>query len=251
MEDTSYANQHRKLWEKKKTLRLIYQDYHNYILNACDKGLTLEIGGGSGHLQKTKIDVISIDIQQLPWLDAVADAHHLPFGNATFDNIIMLDVLHHLSQPRLFFNEIERVLKLTGRFVMMEPAMTPISRTILSLFHQEPVDLSAHPLEDTPQTGNRPEDANQAIPHLIFNRFQKQFADLFPQMTIQEKRYLSLWAYPLSGGLKNWSLLPPFLVKPLLYLENTMMPLLGPLAAFRLFVVLQKELVSHKNDVHK
>ena len=125
---------------------------------------------------------------------------------------------------------------------MIEPAMTPISRTILSLFHEEPVILSARPLDGMPQTGKGPEDANQAIPHLIFNCFQQKFGSLFPHLIILEKKYLSLWAYPLSGGFKNWSLLPSFLVHPLLIFENFVMPLFGPLAAFRLWVVLQKKL---------
>lgn len=248
MKKASDVNSHRDLWTKKETLRRVYQDYHDHIRNACKKGPTLEIGGGSGHFRDADSNVVSIDIQWLPWLDAVADAHELPFGEASFDNIIMLDVLHHLSLPNQFFAEVERILRPGGHIVMMEPAMTPVSRTILSLFHEEPVDLSVHPLDNTPQTGLRPEDANQAIPHLIFNRFQVQFSDLFPQLTISKKSYLSLWAYPLSGGFKGWSLLPPFLVHPLLYIEGVLMPILGFLAAFRLFVVLQKEAgTQHKN----
>jgi SAM-dependent methyltransferase len=241
MKEASDVNKYRELWEKKGALRRVYQNYHDCILAACRNGSTLEIGGGSGHFRKAKGGIVSIDIQPLAWLDAVADAHHLPFGGSTFDNIVMLDVLHHLSLPRLFFIEAQRILKPGGRLVMMEPAMTPVSRTILSLFHEEPVDLSARPLDDAPQTGERPEDANQAIPHLIFNRFQEKFSKLFPQLIVLEKKYLSLWAYPLSGGFKAWSLMPPFLVRPLLALEYFAMPVLGPLAAFRLFIVLKKD----------
>lgn len=245
------VNTHRELWKRKGTLRLVYQDYHNHIQAACTSGSTLEIGGGSGHFRDADSRIVSIDIQSLPWLDAVADAHHLPFGDAAFDNIIMLDVLHHLSSPKLFFIEVERVLKPGGHMVIMEPAMTPVSRTMLSLFHEEPVDMSASPFNDTPQTGARPEDANQAIPHLIFNRFQDQFGDLFPRLNIVKKKYLSLWAYPLSGGFKSWSLWPPFLVRPLLFIERALMPVLGPLAAFRLFVVLQKGADTARKDLHK
>jgi SAM-dependent methyltransferase len=242
MKEASDVSQHRVLWGGKGTLRRVYKDYHSHIRSACGTGQTLEIGCGSGHFREEQADIISIDIQQLPWLDAVADAHQLPFGDAFFENIIMLDVLHHLSRPLLFFTKIERVLKPSGRLVTMEPAMTPISRTILSLFHEEPVILSARPLDGMPQTGKGPEDANQAIPRLIFNCFQQKFASLFPYLIILEKEYLSLWAYPLFGGLKNWSLLPPFLVHPSLILENFVMPLLGPLVAFHLSIVLPKKL---------
>ncbi len=234
-------NSHRELWNKKGSLRRVYQDYHRHILSACRKGSTLEIGSGSGHFSETCNEAVSIDIQTLPWIDAVADAHRLPFAEATFDNIVILDVLHHLNLPRLFFSEAQRVLKPKGHLVIIEPAITLVSRTFFSLFHEEPVNLSATPLDETPQTGKRPEDANQAIPHLIFNRFQREFSELFPQLVIREKRYLSLWAYPLSGGFKAWSLIPSFMVRPLLILEQMAMPILGSLAAFRLFIVLKKE----------
>ncbi len=240
MKQAAAVYQHRQVWQDKASLRRIYQDYHRHMRAACGPGETLEIGGGSGRFQETATGVISIDIQFLPWLHAVADAHSLPFADQSFDNIVMLDVLHHLSRPLVFFGEIQRVLKPGGRLVLMEPAMTPISRTILSLFHQEPVDLTARPLDGSRQSGEAPEDANQAIPHLIFNRFSDQFADAFPRLVLVEKKYLSLWAYPLSGGFKPWSLLPGFLVRPVLELENILLPVLGSLAAFRLLVVLEK-----------
>jgi SAM-dependent methyltransferase len=50
-----------------------------------------------------------------------------PFAAASFDNIATFDVLHHLERPRLFFQEAERVLRLGGRIVMVEPAITPLN----------------------------------------------------------------------------------------------------------------------------
>src|SRR5262249_40526830 len=63
-----------------------------------------------------------------------ADAHRLPFGNATFDNIVMFDVLHHLERPHLFFAEVSRVLKTGGRLVSMEPGITPVSHLFYTFF---------------------------------------------------------------------------------------------------------------------
>jgi len=63
--------------------------------------------------------VVSTDILPAPWLDALADAQRLPFAAASFDNIEMFDVLHHLDQPRMFLQEAERVLRRGGRIVMV------------------------------------------------------------------------------------------------------------------------------------
>jgi hypothetical protein len=46
--------------------------------------------------------VVSTDILPAPWLKALAGAQRLPFAAASFDNIAMFDVLHHLDRPRMF-----------------------------------------------------------------------------------------------------------------------------------------------------
>ena len=94
-------------------------------------GPILEIGAGGGHSQSYIPDAISIDIQVVPWLDAVADAHALPFSDGIFSNIFMLDVMHHLSNPNSFLREAQRVLAPGGRIVMIEPEITPLSRFFL------------------------------------------------------------------------------------------------------------------------
>ncbi len=63
-------------------------------------------------------DAISSDIVFAPWIDAVLDAHHLPFHDETFDNIILFDILHHLDDPAQFFYEAQEALKTKGRIVL-------------------------------------------------------------------------------------------------------------------------------------
>ena len=118
--------------------RGVYQYYHKHIRAACVDGMALEIGCGSGHFRDIASNTISIYIQFLPWPDAGADAHNLPFENATFDNIILLDVLHHLSHPKQLA---ERILKPGGHIALIELAMTCVSSTIFPLFHEGPVNL--------------------------------------------------------------------------------------------------------------
>jgi len=92
--------------------------------------------------------VVSTDILPARWLKALADAQRLPFAAASFDNIAMFDVLHHLDRPRMFLQE--AVLRRGGRIVMVEPAITPLSGPFYRNFHPEPVIMSADLLLDGP-----------------------------------------------------------------------------------------------------
>lgn len=231
---------HRDMWLRKPSLRAVYRDYHRRILAACRPGLTLEIGSGSGHFRETAGDVVSIDIQALPWLDAVADAHALPFVDGRFANLVLLDVLHHLRRPAAFLAEALRVLEPGGRLILLEPAITPLSWLVLKFFHPEPIDLGVDPLAEVEQTGPRPEDANQAIPQLLFGRHRSRLEAAFPRLRVCHVSRLSLLAYPLSGGFRPWSLIPARLVPPLLRIEDALLPWLGRSAAFRLFVIAER-----------
>lgn len=241
LEDNTNLEVARDLWMRKPVLRAIYQDYYKRLIAMCKPGRTLEIGGGSGNLKSFLPDVISTDIQSVPWLDVAADAQSLPFSDASFDNIVMLDVLHHIERPSRFFREAERVLRPGGRIVMVEPMITPVSWIFYKYLHPEPVDMSADPLEDgdlSPERG--PFDANQAIPTKLFVGDRSQFEDAFPDLRIVFSKPLSVLAYPLSGGFRSWSLMPTALVPAMLKVEDALLPLLGRVAAFRILVCLER-----------
>ena len=234
---------HRETWESKPALRALYSDYYRRLLRHHRPGRILEIGGGSGHLRAHLTDVVLTDIQPAPWVDAAADAQSLPFADASFETIVMVDVLHHIEFPARFFQEAARVLKPGGRLLMLDPAITPISHLVLHLTHPEPVDMGADPLASgTPDPARDPFDANQAVPTILFSRAagRRRFAATHPGLIIRHVSRLSLFAYPLSGGFRSWSLIPPFLVPAALALEAALLPLLGWLMAFRLLVVIEK-----------
>ena len=239
---------HRKRWRSKPGLRAVYGDFHRLMAARRVPGRTLEIGGGAGHGKGFLGDAISTDILCAPWLDAVCNAQSLPFGEASFDNIVMLDVLHHLARPAAFLAEAARVLRPGGRLVMLEPAITPLSWLVYGFLHHEPVVMGADPLADDAAAGPRdPFDSNQAIPTLMFGRHRRRFEAAFPELAIVELRRLSLFAYPLSGGFKAWSLIPGAAVGPVLRLEAMLEPLLGPLMAFRQLAVLERRPTSDHN----
>ena len=223
-------------------MRAIYEDCYRRILRHCSPGgPTLEIGGGIGNLKAFHADAISSDIQWAPWLDVVTDAHSLPFPAASFRNLMLFDVLHHLERPRLFLEEAARVLLRGGRLVVCEPAITPLSYLFYRFLHPEPVRLGDDPLTERAFSGERdPYAANQAIPTRLFGRDRARLESLVPSLAVVSYERFSFFAYPLSGGFGPWSALPASLAGPLLRLEHRLESLLGPVMAFRLLAALER-----------
>lgn len=232
---------YRAAWQAKPALRYLYEDFYRRMANACRPGKTLEIGGGSGNFKSFRPNVVSTDIQYSPWLDGVCDAHDLPFADGSFDNIVMVDVLHHLERPRRFLDAARRVLRADGRLVMVEPCVTPVSWALYKLFHAEPIDMEEDVLaQGEPSRGRDPYLGNQAIPTLLFGRRRADFERMFPELAVCVVERFSFFAYPLSGGFRPWSLLPSPAVRPLLSLESALAPVLGPLMGFRMLAVVER-----------
>ncbi|MBF0186317.1 MAG: class I SAM-dependent methyltransferase [Magnetococcales bacterium] len=229
-------------WQRKPVLRAIYNDLYRIMAEACVDGSTLEIGGGSGNFKSFAPNVISTDILPAPWLDLLADAQRLPIAESRFDNVVLFDVLHHIQWPMRFLREAERILKPGGRVVLVEPYISPISRIFYTWFHPEDVIMSADPMQEgeiDPELDAF--EANQAIPTLLFSRMKAQFEAEIPGLSVLEVRRHSLFAYPLSGGFRPWSLIPSAIVPTVLALESRVMPLLGRLMAFRMVIILEKQ----------
>ena len=222
-------------------MRLVYDDFYERIVRACLPGTTIEIGGGIGNLKARLSDVIATDIQFAPWLDCVADAQHLPFAANSAANIVMVDVLHHVEFPAVFFSEAERVLRPGGRIVMVEPAITWGSSLFYRLLHHEPVVTSADPLVVGSRDPKRdPYASNQAIPTLIATRDRDRFHLMFPRLRIEQVDWFSLVVYPLTGGFKPWSLISEALARRVLRLERVIEPVVGQAMAFRMMLVVEK-----------
>jgi len=234
---------HRAQWERKKAIRLLYRDFHRQLVNSCPAGPVLDIGSGTAHIKDFRPDIVSADILSFPGIDVVTDAHCLPFPNAMFAGVVMLDVLHHLERPVEFLKEASRVLRPGGRLAMIEPAMTMLARRFYDRFHEEPVDMSADPFADVPINPDRdPFDANQAIPTLLFatEAARKRVEQIIPAFRVRSVEWQSLFAYPMSGGFQKWSLVPGALVGPMLALEERIPKAVRRHLAFRMMVVLER-----------
>jgi SAM-dependent methyltransferase len=230
----------REIWESKEIIRKLYSKWYQIIGEALKHGKILELGGGSGSLKEYFPNAITSDILFAPWLDAVLDAHELPFKNETLDNIVIFDVLHHLKAPFVFFSEVDRVLRPEGRLVMMEPYISWSSFFVYRFLHAERMKWHADPFKpDRSKSIEDPFCGNQAIPTLIFEKYRKEFIKFFPHLRIIQGQRMDSIMYPLSGGFHNRSLCPRILWRSFEYVEGMLQPL-NKYLGFRLFVVLEK-----------
>lgn len=86
-------------------------------------------GGNTQYISSMNHDVTSVEyseigvqIQKNKGIPVVqADARDLPFPESTFDIVICLDVLEHITEDYLAASEICRVLKPGGRFLISVP----------------------------------------------------------------------------------------------------------------------------------
>lgn len=233
----------RAMWERKKSVQLLYRDFHRQLFSHMPDGRVLDIGGGTAHVKSFRPDVLSMDILKFPGIDVVADAHSMPFQDGAFAGVIMLDVLHHLERPIEFLREVARILKPGGTLAMLEPSMTPVAGWFYDHIHEEPVDMRADPFAPvTPNPDRDPFDANIALPHLLFAKrtAQRRVEQIIPSLRLRSVEWQSLFAYPMSGGFQKWTMIPAWLVHPMRAFENALPRWFRRLLAFWMMVVLEK-----------
>lgn len=88
--------------------------------------LILELGAGRERTTAPNIVRTDAFVFATDHLDLVADAHALPFADASFDFVFSLAVFEHLHSPWLAAREIARVLRPGGRVYTLCAFMQPL-----------------------------------------------------------------------------------------------------------------------------
>jgi SAM-dependent methyltransferase len=157
----------------------------------------------------------------------------MPFERASVDAFFMFDVLHHITDPRAFFREALRCLKIGGRIVMIEPANTLWSRFIYKNFHHELFDTQAKWEMDSLQETGPLSHGNGALPWIIFSRDRRVFENEFPSLRIVRMRNHTPLRYLLSGGLTLRQLVPSFTYPAVKAIEYALSPVNNLLGMFQ------------------
>src|SRR3989344_2792040 len=134
----------KKIIEQNIFLKNLYTDFYTIfkdsLIGLGKKRKLIELGSGAGFIKKIIPDVITSDVIKLPDVDLHFSATHIPFKNESIDRIFMLNVIHHIQDPRLFFKEIDRCLKKSGKLIAIEPSNTLWGRFVYKHFHYEDFD---------------------------------------------------------------------------------------------------------------
>lgn len=112
---------------------------HRFLgtLDASDR--LLIVGGGvndhglsSAYYQRS-MGIVGIDLFGSPLVDYIADAHHLPFLDETFDAVVIQAVLEHVLDPKQVVAELWRVLVPNGSIFAETAFLQPV--------HEGPYDF--------------------------------------------------------------------------------------------------------------
>ena len=232
---------HRNVLRTKPMLRRLFERFYRECRQADEEyfgdcpGLRIEIGSGSSFFKE-----IYPDIKPLPFVDLAARAESLPVAAGSVRALYAMNVFHHLPEPRLFFQELLRVLHPGGGVVMIEPYYGLFARMLFRNMHaSEGFDMTA-PSWDAQQFTGPMSNANHALSYIVFVRDHEQFQREFPQLELVQDRPHTHLTYLLSGGVNFRQLAPDCAAGTVEFTERALTPL-SPLIAIQHTVVLRKK----------
>jgi SAM-dependent methyltransferase len=240
LDDPLTTRLRRQIIREKPALNQIYQEWYQSITSYLPRGEepVLEVGSGGGFLRSYLPELISSEIFQTEDVQVVLDATSLPFGDGLLRAIVMIDVLHHISQPRQFIAQAARCVRVRGALVMIEPWVSTWSKLIYGRFHHEPFRPEAEEWEFPP--AGPLSGANGALPWIMFLRDRDRFEREFPCWEISSIRPVLPFRYLASGGVAMRNLLPAAAFDLLRRLEHFLEPWMKNWAMFAEIVLVKK-----------
>jgi SAM-dependent methyltransferase len=228
---------------KRPALRHCYDIWYRTLLEdpaikkAPPDARFLELGSGGSRLKEHDARIITSDVSP-EIADMVIDARQLPFSDASLHAIFLTHVFHHIPDVSQFLKEAERVLVPGGFVGMIDVAATPFARFFFRNFHPEPF---------LPKAGwsfaqeHSMMDSNQALTWIVFKRDYERFQREFPELLMEEKRYLPWLPYLLSGGVTRKDILPKSIVPAIIGTDHALRALY-PFFSLHWFIRLRKPL---------
>ena len=247
-DSAGFTDAHRRILSRKRFVRTLFAGFYarcrradEDYFGAASATRRIELGSGAGLLKSLYPDVLTSDVKHLAYIDLVARGEELPFPAGSLRAIYAMNVFHHVSDPRTFFTEIERVVAPGGGIVMVEPYYGPLARLIFKrLFTQESYDTL---VAEWPRHGRQQvaSEANQALSYIVLKRDQQRWQAEFPGLELVADQPHTHLGYLLSGGVNFRQLVPDPLGDLVLWLEDRL-GVLNPLLALQHTLVVRRRL---------
>lgn len=115
--------------------------HHEAMIREHARGMLLDMGCGNVPFYEVYKDLVDDNVcvdwensfHENIFLDRFVDLNkEVPLESASFDTILLTDVLEHVAEPQLLMREISRLLKVDGKALISVP--------FLYLLHEEPHD---------------------------------------------------------------------------------------------------------------
>ena len=103
------------------------------VFSENDNVLDVGCGGMPYYHKAIKAKITCLDIKATKNSHVLGDAHSLPFKDSKFDGIVCVNSFYYYKNPFDAIREFSRILKKSGRLVMVMPFIYPI--------HDAPHDL--------------------------------------------------------------------------------------------------------------
>lgn len=225
--------------DNKAGLKSFYNKCYSFVKEnlPISQDYVIEIGSGGGFLKKAVPKVITSDIIFYNDIDVKLDAHSLPYPDNSLDGLVLINSFHHLSDVENFLNEAQRCLRKGGKVIMIEPYPGYIGYPIYRFLHHEDIDLKTQTWEF--ESSSPLGDANNGLAWLVFERDAEIFDQKFTQFKVKVFKPCFPTLYWLSGGLKDWTLVPSFLVNAVIWFDDTLIKLAPKTGSF-VKIVLEK-----------
>jgi SAM-dependent methyltransferase len=227
-------------------IHAFYSEVYGMISEQFDKfSKILEIGSGPGasRLWMGDFNVVSTDLLSFDERHIIGnvDAHNLPFSDGEFDGCFAFDAIHHMSNPYRVIDELIRVTKVTGKIVIVEPFVSPVSYLAYKLFHNEDVSIYLNPEKLVDVVSEFANSGNQTIMQALLK--SRHLLEKFESDRIRlllKYRFAPLSFY-LTGGINNPKPFPRELMRSILKFERSIPQKIQALIASRQIVVMINE----------
>lgn len=207
----------------------------------------LELGSGIA-ASKDFIDsknFLTTDFNDSDWLDIKnVDALSTSFKNNSQDFIIASNMIHHLAKPKVFFVEVDRILKPGGLLLIQEVHTSFFMRFILRLMKHEAYDerIDVFDNDIVCNDANDPWSANCSIPKLLFC---KEFSRKYSGWKIIFDKKVEFFSFLNSGGVTAKTIylpLPKAMLQLCYYLDCLITKMFPEIFALQRQVVIQKSI---------